>query len=76
MGAVYVAEHPVIGRRVAIKVLHSKFAQDPDVVTRFFNEAKAANAIRHPGIGKRAQTMTARLPAITSVGPSWVSGLP
>jgi serine/threonine-protein kinase len=50
MGAVYLAEHPMIGRQVAVKILHPTFAQATDVVTRFFNEAKAANAIGHPGI--------------------------
>jgi serine/threonine protein kinase len=50
MGSVYLAEHPMIGRQVAVKVLKPAFATAPDVVTRFFNEAKAANAIGHPGI--------------------------
>jgi serine/threonine-protein kinase len=50
MGVVYLAEHPGIGRRAAIKVLHGELARDPDVLARFFNEARAANAIRHPGI--------------------------
>ncbi len=50
MGVVYLAQHPEIGRKAAIKVLHPELARRPDVVTRFFNEARAANAIRHPGI--------------------------
>src|SRR5262249_6549685 len=50
MGSVYLAEHPMIGRQVAVKVLKPMFATAPDVVARFFNEAKAANAIGHPGI--------------------------
>jgi serine/threonine-protein kinase len=50
MGAVYLAEHPLIGKRVALKVLHSEFASNQDVVTRFFNEAKAVNDIQHPNI--------------------------
>jgi serine/threonine protein kinase len=50
MGAVYLAEHPVLGRQVAVKVLHAVFAKDQDLVFRFFNEAKAANAIGHPNI--------------------------
>jgi predicted Ser/Thr protein kinase len=49
MGTVYAAEHE-IGRRVAIKVLRPAVATDPEAVQRFFNEARAANAIRHPGI--------------------------
>ncbi len=50
MGAVYLAEHPGIGRRVAVKVLHKNYIQDENLLTRFLNEARAANAIRHPNI--------------------------
>ncbi len=50
MGAVYLAEHPGIGRKAAVKVLHPHFTKDPEIATRFFNEAKSANAIQHPGI--------------------------
>jgi serine/threonine-protein kinase len=50
MGAVYMARHPFIDRKVAVKVLRASLANDPAVVHRFFNEAKAANAIRHPNI--------------------------
>jgi serine/threonine-protein kinase len=50
MGSVYVAEHPVLGRRVAIKVLKREFAEDKQLVARFMNEARAASAIRQPNI--------------------------
>src|SRR5712672_2225448 len=50
MGAVYAAEHSLLGRPAAIKVLLPDLSQKQDVVTRFFNEARAATAIRHPGI--------------------------
>ncbi|HEX7506569.1 MAG TPA: serine/threonine-protein kinase, partial [Polyangia bacterium] len=50
MGAVYLAEHPGIGRRVAIKVLKAELDHDPQLLIRFLNEARAANAIRHPNI--------------------------
>ena len=50
MGAVYVAEHPMIARKVAVKVLKREFAENQALVHRFFNEARAANAIRHPNI--------------------------
>jgi serine/threonine protein kinase len=50
MGSVYFAEHPSIGKRVALKVLHPDFASDPEIVSRFFNEAKAVNDIQHPNI--------------------------
>ena len=50
MGAVYLAEHPSIGKKVALKVLHAEFATNQEVVERFFNEAKAVNSIAHPNI--------------------------
>ena len=52
MGAVYMAEHPVIGSRVAIKFLHPQFATDKKIVDRFFNEARAVNVIGHDNILK------------------------
>jgi serine/threonine protein kinase len=50
MGAVYLAEHPVIGRQVAIKVLHIALSRDTEVVARFFNEARAIHTIGHEHI--------------------------
>jgi eukaryotic-like serine/threonine-protein kinase len=50
MGSVYLAEHPHIGKKVALKVLHAEFASNQDVVSRFFHEAKAVNDIQHPNI--------------------------
>ncbi len=50
MGAVYLGEHPLIGKKVAIKVLLEEYAANEAVVTRFFNEAKAVNDIGHQNI--------------------------
>jgi serine/threonine-protein kinase len=50
MGMVYLGEHPVIGRKVAIKVLHHALAADKDIVARFFNEARAIHMIGHANI--------------------------
>jgi serine/threonine protein kinase len=50
MGTVYLAIHPIMGRKAAIKVLKPELARDESLVGRFFNEARAANAIRHPNI--------------------------
>src|SRR3954465_10545267 len=50
MGIVYRAVHPLIGRKVAVKVLRPSFAADPEQVARFLAEAKAVSAIKHRGI--------------------------
>ena len=50
MGVVYEAEHTLIGRPVALKLLHGDFAKNPDALERFHREARAATAIRHPNI--------------------------
>jgi len=50
MGRVYLAEHVLIGRRAAIKVLAAEIAENEDFVSRFFTEARAVNDIRHPNI--------------------------
>ena len=50
MGVVCLAEHPIMGRKVAIKLLHPVLSANPDVVTRFFNEARAINLIAHENI--------------------------
>jgi hypothetical protein len=42
--------HPVIGARVAIKVLRPEVAVNPSVVERFFNEARAVNLIGHRNV--------------------------
>jgi hypothetical protein len=50
MGVVYAARHRVLGRPAAIKLLLANTIQHRDRVERFFNEARAAMAISHPGI--------------------------
>jgi serine/threonine-protein kinase len=50
MGVVYLAQHPVFGRKVAIKLLHAVLARDQDIVARFFNEARAIHMVAHENI--------------------------
>ncbi len=50
MGTVYRAQHELLARPAAIKLLRPELSSDDVLVQRFFNEAKAATAIRHPGI--------------------------
>ncbi|HEY3360011.1 MAG TPA: protein kinase, partial [Polyangia bacterium] len=41
---------PIIGKRVAIKVLTKELARDQEMVQRFIREARAVNSIGHPNI--------------------------
>jgi tRNA A-37 threonylcarbamoyl transferase component Bud32 len=50
MGDVYLAEHPVIGRRAALKVIHPQHSRNADVVARFVNEASAISRVGHEHI--------------------------
>ena len=50
MGEVYQGRHRHMGRDAAIKVLRAELTEDADVVNRFFTEARATAAVRHPGI--------------------------
>ncbi|MBL8910758.1 MAG: serine/threonine protein kinase [Archangium sp.] len=50
MGIVYRGVHQIIGKAVAIKVLKSDFADDPEMVQRLVREARTVNSIRHPAI--------------------------
>jgi serine/threonine protein kinase len=50
MGRVYLALHPRIGSRVAVKLLSPQASIDQELVQRFFAEAELVNKIRHEGI--------------------------
>ena len=50
MADVYCAEDTHLGREVALKVLHRRFAQDQEFVERFRREAASAAGLQHPNV--------------------------
>src|SRR5437588_4605283 len=50
MADVYLAEDQQLGRKVALKLLYRRFAEDPGFVERFRREAQAAAGLQHPNV--------------------------
>src|ERR671932_1972198 len=50
MADVYLADDAQLGREVALKVLHRRFARDREFVERFRREASAAAGLQHPNV--------------------------
>jgi serine/threonine-protein kinase len=48
IAAVYAATHPVLGREIAVKILHKRFAKDAELAARFVREARETAALGHP----------------------------
>src|SRR5205085_1964482 len=50
MADVFLAQDQQLGRNVALKLLHRRFAEDPGFVERFRREAQAAAGLQHPNV--------------------------
>ena len=50
MADVWLADDKELGRKVAIKILHDRFAQDKEFVERFRREAQSAAGLQHPNV--------------------------
>lgn len=52
IGIVFKASHRDLGRTVAIKVLHPRYRDDPDLMGVFRKEARAASQLEHPNVAR------------------------
>src|SRR5437763_349609 len=52
MGTVYLCDHLLVGRKVAVKVLPTSQAANPSALGRFYREARAAGVLDHPNLVK------------------------
>ncbi|HEY3062241.1 MAG TPA: protein kinase [Chloroflexota bacterium] len=50
MAVVWEAQDALLDRRVAIKLLHTQFANEPEFLERFRREARAAASLNHPNV--------------------------
>ena len=50
MGAVFEAEHVILEKRVAVKILHPNMAGNVEALERFYREARTASKLGHEGI--------------------------
>ncbi len=50
MGEVYLAQDPRLDRAIALKILPTELASDPDRMRRFIREARAASALKHSNV--------------------------
>ena len=50
MGVVYLAQDPVLGRKVAIKVIDDKIVAQPEMRERFYREARASGRLSHQNL--------------------------
>ena len=50
MGSVYEASDRMLGRRVAVKVVHPELSRDPVLIERFQKEAQALARLNHPNV--------------------------
>jgi serine/threonine protein kinase len=69
-GTVYRGRHPLIGKPVAIKVLHLRAAADETLVARFVAEARAVNAIGPTGGGPAASSTSSPSGSSPTAGTS------
>ena len=77
MGRVYAAIHPIIGKRVAVKVLRRGRSEDDDAAGRFVQEARLVNQINHPNHEGTLDIVVRSSTGVTSyLAPTWLTPTP
>ncbi len=72
MATVWEGEDEVLGRRIALKILHGHLAENPDLVTRFRREAVAAARLHNPNIVSIYDTVNG--PPVEAIVMEYVDG--
>ena len=50
MGVVYLGRHVTVGRTLAVKILHTKYKDNSDMIARFYREAQSAASVKHRNV--------------------------
>jgi serine/threonine protein kinase len=73
-GSVYLGTHTMLGRRSAIKVLSRSLSRQPEVVRRFFHEARIVNDIQHANIVDIVDFIHGGDPAVLAYVMEYIDG--
>ena len=71
MGAIFLAEHTALNRRVAIKVLPVEKAKNQELLQRFYREARAAAALDHRALDHH-EPARGRFVAVSTAGAEYL----
>jgi len=73
-GCVYLGTHTLLGRRAAVKVLYPHLSHQPDLVRRFFHEARVVNDIRHANIVDIVDFVQTETPHVIAYVMEYIKG--
>ena len=73
-GCVYLGTHMLLGRRAAVKILYPHLSHQPDLVRRFFHEARVVNDIRHANIVDIVDFVQTETPHVIAYVMEYING--